>query len=115
MGSGNPCTKEDVEIFYAATTITLGNGRKTHFWHTTWLGRRKPIEIAPPIIASLKRKNWKVSQALHEGAWVGKIDLERPFTFEHLSQFLELYSLIANVNIDKEVEDDIVWRLTASG
>jgi hypothetical protein len=37
-GSGNPCTKEDMEFFYAATEITIGNGNKTPFWHAPWLG-----------------------------------------------------------------------------
>jgi hypothetical protein len=29
--SGNPCTDEAINIFYAVTNITHGNGRKTSF------------------------------------------------------------------------------------
>jgi hypothetical protein len=38
MGFGNPCNDNDMEILYAATTIALGNGQKTPFWHAPWLG-----------------------------------------------------------------------------
>jgi hypothetical protein len=45
-GTGNPCNEKDMEIFYAATTITLGNGRKTPFWHAPWLEGKRPKDIA---------------------------------------------------------------------
>jgi hypothetical protein len=106
---------KDLYIFYSSTTITLGNCRKTPFWHAPWLNGRKPIEIAPLIFASSKRKSLKVSQALHEQLWVEKIDFSRPFTMEHFSQFVELWYLIASVNLRGDQEDDIVWRLTPNG
>jgi hypothetical protein len=60
-----------MEIFYAATTIILGNGRKTSFWHAPWLNRLMPKYIAPKKFELCKRKNWKVAQALfHEDAWI---------------------------------------------
>jgi hypothetical protein len=104
-----------MEIFYAATTITLGNGKKTPFWFAPWLEGRKPIDIASLIFAISKRKNWKVSQALCEDAWVTKIALESSFTMEHLSQFIDLWTLISNINLVPEQDDDIVWKLTPDG
>jgi hypothetical protein len=64
-----------MDIFYAATTITLGIGYMPLFWHAPWLHGRKPKEIAPIFFALSKRKMWSVSQALHEGAWIGKVSL----------------------------------------
>jgi hypothetical protein len=114
-GLGNPCTSDDMDIFYASTTITLGNGKKTPFWHAPWLNGRKPIDVAPLIYASSKRKNWKVAQALHEQSWIAKIDLTLPFSLDHLSQFVDLCSLIAQIDLHVDQEDNIVWRLTANG
>jgi hypothetical protein len=79
-----------MDIFYAVTTITLGNVKKTPFWQTPWLHGMKPNYIAPLIFVALKRKNWKVSQVLCEDAWVTKIVLDISFTMEHFTQFVDL-------------------------
>jgi hypothetical protein len=55
-GTGNPCNENDMEIFYAATTITLDNGRKTPFWQAPWLEGKMPKNIAPKIYEICKRK-----------------------------------------------------------
>ncbi|XP_071685205.1 uncharacterized protein [Lolium perenne] len=104
-----------MDLFYSATTINLGNGKKTPFWQAPWLQGRKPIDIAPLIFGSSKRKNWKVAQALHNDAWVSKIDLEGTFTIDHMAQFIDLWTLISTIHLDPDVDDDIVWRLTANG
>jgi hypothetical protein len=61
-----------MEIFYAATTITVGNGNKTPFWHAPWLWGQKP-DIVPLIFSFSKSKHWKVDQVLHGNAWVDKV------------------------------------------
>jgi hypothetical protein len=90
VGSGNPCSFEDMELFYASTSIDIGNGHKAPFWHSPWLHNRKPIEIAPLIYNISKRKNWKVHLALSNNNWVKKIDLEKINNMEQLKQFVEL-------------------------
>jgi hypothetical protein len=47
-------------IFYAATTITVGNGAKTPFWHAPWIDGHAPIDISPLIFESSKRKKCTV-------------------------------------------------------
>jgi hypothetical protein len=56
-----------------------------------------------------------VAEDFHGNAWVDKVDLERDFTMKHLSQFMKLWGLIENFQLNKNVEDGIVWRLTSNG
>jgi hypothetical protein len=90
-GSGHPCSKEGMEIFYAATTITLG-------------GKLRGLTGGSPLRLSLSSmplpRIWfegLASNVWRRLCWVAKIDLTRPFTTDHLSQFVELWSLIVNV------------------
>jgi hypothetical protein len=115
VGFGNPCNDNDMDILYAATTITLGNGCKTPFWHAAWLGGRKPKDVAPKIFELCKRKKWTVSQALHHDEWIRKLSTEATISIDHLTQFVLLWSLTKDVVLHEEVEDDISWKLTANG
>jgi hypothetical protein len=36
-------------IFYAATTVTIGNGKIAPFWGSSWLNGAKPKDIASLI------------------------------------------------------------------
>ncbi|KAK1609538.1 hypothetical protein QYE76_033211 [Lolium multiflorum] len=104
-----------MDIFYAATTITLGNGKKTSFWEARWLTGRKPKDIAPLIFDASKRKRWNVNLALNGNAWVNMIKLDNDFTMAHFSQFLDLWTLCQGVQLHDDLDDDIRWNLTASG
>ena len=42
--------EEDMDLFYAATTISVGNGRKTNFWDAPWIDGLKPTKYIVPII-----------------------------------------------------------------
>jgi hypothetical protein len=114
-GTGNPCTDKDMEIFYAATTISLGNGRKTLFWHAPWVHGRKPKDIAPRIFDICKRKKWMVDQALRNDDWIPKLSDSATISIEHLTEFVQLWALIQRVHLEKDVDADISWKLTSNG
>jgi hypothetical protein len=104
VGSGNPCGKKNLDIFYAANTIMLGNGAKTPFWHAPWVEGRAPIDIAPLIFESSKHKKCTVSQAITEGTWMRNINAIETFTWDHITQFIELWILVHNIQLHVEVE-----------
>jgi hypothetical protein len=89
-------------IFYAATTITVGNGAKTPFWHAPWLHGHAPIDIAPLIFESSKRKKYTVAQAISGSSWVRNISLETPLSPTHISKFVEIWSLVHNVQLNED-------------
>jgi hypothetical protein len=114
-----PCSMKKLAIlidyFYTATTIVLGNGRKTPFGEAPWLDGRIPKDIAPKIYECCASKNWTVSQALHEDAWIRKLKLDEAFSSEHITKLVELWSLVNNVQLQDEVDDDILWKFTNNG
>jgi hypothetical protein len=104
-----------MEIFYAATTISLGNGRKTPFLHAPWLNGLMPEDIAPKMFDICKRKKWSVAQALHEDEWIRKLAIDATTSIDHLTQFVQLWVRIQRVQLRVDVEDDITWKLTGNG
>ena len=56
-----PCTEMDRFFFNTSTTITIGNGRKTRFWHHAWLDGEAPRNLAPQLFELVQRKNKTVA------------------------------------------------------
>jgi hypothetical protein len=57
FGSFWVTTSVDMNLFYAATNITMGHGKKTLFWEAPWLNGSKRRDIAPLIyIISTSKK-----------------------------------------------------------
>jgi hypothetical protein len=54
VGTGNPSIINDIDFFYAATSVTIGNRKKAPLWEAPWLDERKLKEIASLIFKSLK-------------------------------------------------------------
>lgn len=115
VGLGNPCDNKDYDLFYAFTTITVGNGARTPFWDAPWVQGRKPKDIAPLIYDATVRKNWKIREALLDNAWISKIKLSNNFSIAHFHQFLQLWSSIRGFQLQHDMEDEIVWKHTDSG
>jgi hypothetical protein len=64
VGIGNPCNDVDMSLFYAATTIYIGNREITPFWDSSWREGEKPKDIAPLIYEASKEKKCTVGASL---------------------------------------------------
>ena len=115
VGMANPCNEEDLNFFYASTTITIGNGARIPFWDSPLLLGRMPKDIAPLIYEASKRKNWKVREAMKHNAWILKINPPTNVSVELITQFFALWLILNEVQLDELNEDDILWKHTTCG
>jgi hypothetical protein len=57
VGMENPCNKHDMELFYAFTSVTMGNGIKVFFfWEDPWVDGVSPKVLGPSIYAISRQK-----------------------------------------------------------
>lgn len=115
VGMGNPCDDLDRDLFYASTTITIGNGECAPFWDSPWLNGMSPLEIAPLIFEASHRKHWTVTEALKDDAWLSKIKLPALWTMDHIRQIVYLWVNLRDFQLHEGIDDDIIWKHTASG
>lgn len=115
VGMGNPCDEVDLDFFYSSTSTTVGNGVRTPFWDSPWVLGRKPKDIAPLNFEASSRKKGKVRESLMENAWIAKIKLTPEFSWDQIHEFVVLWSLIYDFQLDSLVEDDILWKHIVSG
>jgi hypothetical protein len=54
IGLEIPCDKKDKDLFYASTTVSVGNGKKANFWQSAWVNG-KSLEIWPLSYSNDKR------------------------------------------------------------
>ena len=115
IGMDTPCTDEDRDLFAAATTVTVGNGRTARFWNSSWPNGLRPRDIAPDIFVLSKKKNCSVQQALSNNTWISHIDISNGLTLDHVQQFAHLWEKVAQVTLAEDMEDSIIWKFTKDG
>ena len=104
-----------MDLFYVATTISVGNGRKTTFWDAPWINGLKPKDTAHLIYLASQKKKSKVANALHADSWIAKIKLDDNFSFAHVEQFVDVRLKLRNVHLNEEMEDSIVCDPSPNG
>jgi hypothetical protein len=114
VGSETPIDASDLDLFNAATTVTIGDGAKASFWSSSWLNGTPPKDMAPLIYVASKRKNRTVRDALEDHNWVADVSVEA-FTVDHMEQYVRLWDLLSAVQLSPGTEDSIVWTLTPNG
>jgi hypothetical protein len=114
VGTETPNDAADLDLFNAATRVTIGNGVKASFWSSSWLHGTPPKDLALLIFKASRRKNRTVQEALADHNWVSDIVVDT-FSVEHLEQYVRLWNLLAEVQLDPDSEDSITWSLTPNG
>lgn len=99
-----------------AVATEIGDGRNTLFWSDRWImGQR--IAIISPLISSMILKRTAnrrtIADAFANQAWVQ--DIHGVATVEVIIEFLQLWDLITEVDLQPGVNDNHFWCLTSSG
>jgi hypothetical protein len=58
------------DLFDASTVLTVGKGDKAMFWHSSWVNRLAPKNIAPSLFLKSKRKNISILKAIENNIWI---------------------------------------------
>lgn len=112
VGSEVPCTELDNKLFRACTSVTIGNGHKALFWHSTWLFGVAPIDLASALYKlAWRKKNSVPADLLHDNWTRG---LWRMTTAEEMAQFIDLWERLQEVQLTDQ-PDSITWRWTVHG
>ena len=95
-----PVDSVDMALFAAATTVTVRNGLKASFWHSSWLDGRPPAKLYPLLYRHSRRKNRSVRDALTGQNWVR--DVAYNLNHDLLSEFFKLWTTIDEVGFDHD-------------
>lgn len=66
-GTELPADSTDINLFNAATTVTVHNGRRASFWLSSWLDGQAPSRLCPLLFKHSQRKNRSVRDAIVGG------------------------------------------------
>jgi hypothetical protein len=105
-----------IAMFSASLCSIVGDGAGTLFWTDRWLHGQCISEIAPSLLNRVSirmRKRKTVQQALRDNSWVGDISGSLPT--EVIVEFLIIWDLTQNIQLQPGVPDAFRWLPGASG
>lgn len=93
----------------------MGNGRNTLFWTDKWLHGQSLDKLVPHLFGSISTqvKKRTVHKALTNTRWV--TDIRGSLTLAVLTEYLDSWDLLAEVNLQPEVNDSHTWQFTSTG
>jgi hypothetical protein len=93
----------------------VGNGKNTCFWTDRWLGGQSLQQSFPNLfgaVAARARKR-KVFDALNNRKWIS--DIRGALTVQVLTEYIHLWELLSNVELQPDVEDTHIWQFSTCG
>lgn len=115
VGTDLPVDDIDTALFAAATSVTVHNGCRAIFWHSSWLHGRRLLDRFPLLYGHSRRKFRTVHEALQNGKWIQ--DVAYNLNDALLAEFFALWQLLQEnmPPLDSNEEDQIFWKPKASG
>jgi hypothetical protein len=113
-GMENPCNKDDMELFYGLTSITIGNGNKAPFWDDSWVDGTSTKVLASSIYEISRQKTSSVHKATTDDAWVWHLDTLAGLSVQHLQEFTTLWGHTSQLILHDNIPDSITWKLTSN-
>jgi hypothetical protein len=106
---------EERALFFASTTISLGDGHSTQFWEDRWIDGRSVSEIMPRLYACIpkrRRRTTTVAQGLQNRRWVQ--DIHGTLGIEEIGDYLLLRRRLEHIQLSDQA-DTMVWKWTSNG
>ena len=103
-------------LFSIAVSTVVGDGGNTKFWTERWLHGRSVAEVAPHLVTLVPRRvinQRTVQQALENRRWVA--DIKGALSVQAISEYLQLWVLLEDFELQQGVQDHHVWRFAESG
>jgi hypothetical protein len=101
---------EQVRAFFSvAVSSIVGDGANTLFWSDRWLHGKCIFSVIPK--RRVKRRT--VRDALTNQAWTS--DIQGALTVGVFAEYFQLWDLLMDFQLQQEVEDRHVWRLSSNG
>jgi hypothetical protein len=108
--------QSQVQAFFAmAVETVVGNGKNTRFWTDRWVLGQSLEQALPHLFSSIAARARKrsVHDAIADGRWIS--DIRGALSLPILIEYLHLWELLSNVELQPEVEDTHIWKFSASG
>jgi len=108
---------EQVRVFFSmAVTSIIGDGANTLFWTDRWLNGQCIADLAPRLFAAIPKRRVKkrtVQDALSNRSWI--LDIQGARTVGVIVDFLHLWDLLLDFQLQPEIEDRHIWRFSSNG
>jgi hypothetical protein len=108
-------SEEERALFFASTTMRIGNGQKALFWEDRWVNGKTIKEIAPLLyncIPKRRRKTRTVADGLQGNSWAR--DIQGVLGVHEIGQYLQLWLSIQDTPLTDSA-DRLIWKWTTTG
>jgi hypothetical protein len=107
---------EQIVAFFASAVYSEVGDGATIFWTDRWLHGQSISDLAPRLLAIIpvrRRKKRTVREALNNHTWIS--DIQGGLPVGVLIDYLRLWDILANLQLQPGTEDKHIWRFIANG